>query len=138
MHSSIVQKFASGAKLRSLSLEEKNYMRVAKYTQKTIPKEYAPHTKRKTLLSALSDQIKSSLETEAEKSSFDWQDVTVQAARGRAMIRLMEMTDLPLEEIVKKGVYYSDYYNIGEEKLSFILGKIKEDSLIDGQGRFIE
>ena len=40
------------------------------------------------------------------------------------MSRLIELTGIPLEEMVKNNVLYHEYYDFGGEKLAFILDKI--------------
>ena len=140
MHASVLKKLDSGTRVTNLSNEEKNYLRSGGYNAKNIPREYVSTLKRKTMFKVLGEQIRQSLESDEERGTFDWPDILMQAARGRAMSRLMDLTGIPLEDIMK-GVSggYSDYYDLGEEKLGFVLDKIKDEiSTIEGRGRFEE
>ena len=133
-----MRKLNSGVKLTSLSIEERKYLRSGNYKVKNLPKEYVSvDIKRKHLLKIFGVKIKASLDTDAEKIALSWPDITMQISRGKAMSRLMELTGVPLEEIVKEKVNYSDYYDLSEEKQSFVLEKIKNEiSKKEGEGRF--
>ncbi len=72
----------------------------------------------------LGAKIRDSLETESDKAAFNWHEIVVQASRGNAMSRLIELTGIPLEEMVKNDILYHEYYDFGGEKLAFILDKI--------------